>query len=391
MTTKLCCLILCTATLSLDVGAAWGEEPPQAELPHAAVEVIARDRAARLSALQDLTHHAFLDVGDSLVSTNGLGIDAAAPEAALQAQLGLVPGQGVVVTSVPEESMGAKAGLKAHDIIEQVNEIQIGNAETLAMALDAADGTKVKLRVLRGAKPVELEATLKKPEVARVRLSLIDGHNLAVEWSAVQDERYRLGVTLSETDDTLRAHLRLATGEGLVVTEVINDSAAAQAGVQQHDVLILLDGKRLTTVDAANAQIQEIKDKSVELRLLRGAQDVTIQIAPRKTQEAAFSDQALTHWDLKNCQRCHANPWEPHTRLGERLQAAKSVWTDGHSTRLFLYPHAPEAAVDQAPSHSAPQQQIDALKLQLAEMQKTLEALETTLAPAKSKANEKDE
>jgi acetolactate synthase regulatory subunit len=206
-----------------------------------------------------------------------------------------------------------------------------------------------------------------------------------------QEERYRLGLTLSEADDTLRAHLRLAAGEGLVVTDVIANCAAAESGIQQHDVLIVLDGQRLTTVETVNAQIQEIKDKSVELRLLRGAEDVTIQIAPRKTQETAFTDKALTHWDLKNCQRCHANPWEPHARLSERLQAAKSVWTDGHSTKLFLYPYALEAAVDQERSHSTSQQQIDALKLQLAEMQKTLEALETTLAPAQIKANEKDE
>src|SRR5687768_3088811 len=65
------------------------------------------------------------DVSNSLVAANGLGIDVAAPDAALQAQLGLVPGQGMLVTSVPEESMAAKAGLKAHDIITQVNEVQI--------------------------------------------------------------------------------------------------------------------------------------------------------------------------------------------------------------------------------------------------------------------------
>jgi len=388
---------LIITALLLANSAAQSEEPPQAEARNnfGEVEVFAARDDATFANTLVRNHHAFVDVSNSLVATNGLGIDAAAPEAALQAQLGLVPGQGVVVTSAPEESMGAKAGLKAHDIIEQVNEIQIGNAETLAMALDAADGTKVKLRVLRGGKPVELEATLKKPEVARVRVRLsgLIHSNLNRELVAMQEERYRIGVTLSETDDTLRAHLRLAAGEGLVVTEVIDDSAAAQAGVQQHDVLIVLDGKRLTTVDAANAQIQEIKDKSVELRLLRGAKDVTIQIAPRKSQEAAFTDKSLTYWDVKNCQRCHANPWEPHSELGRRLSAGKerwSAWTDGRTNMLFHYPAMNAAPAEQAVP-TVPQEQINSLKSQLAEMQKTLANLEAALQPAPPKAEGKPE
>jgi S1-C subfamily serine protease len=96
--------------------------------------------------------------------------------------------------------------------------------------------------------------------------------NFRVRWAAkdlllADAERYRIGVTLSEADDTLRTQLRLAAGEGLVVTDVVPDSAATAAGIQVNDVLTVLDGKRLTTVEAINAQVQEIKDRLVELRL----------------------------------------------------------------------------------------------------------------------------
>ena len=82
-------------------------------------------------------------VAASLVATNGLGIDVAAPEAVLRAQLGLEENVGLVVTAVPEESLGGKAGLKPHDVIVQLNDQKIGDAAKLAELLDAARGQAI--------------------------------------------------------------------------------------------------------------------------------------------------------------------------------------------------------------------------------------------------------
>lgn len=79
---------------------------------------------------------------------------------------------------------------------------------------------------------------------------------------------YRVGVTLSDADDTLRSQLKLADGEGLIVTDVVPDGPAAAAGIQKHDVLIKLDGKRISTIEKINAQIQELKDRPATLAFL---------------------------------------------------------------------------------------------------------------------------
>jgi predicted metalloprotease with PDZ domain len=329
------------------------------------------------------------DMSDSLVAANGLGIDVAVPEPALRAQLGLEEGKGLVVTAVPDESCGKKAGLQVHDIVLQVYGHDTGDLKTLGEMLEAVNGQPVKIKVLRGGKSIELDATPQKPELAKIRLkTFLSQAGQGVE--LVAQETYRIGVTLAEADDTLRAHLRLAAGEGLIVTDVIGESAAAAAGILQHDVLVVLDGKRLTTVEAINAQVQELKDKSVELRLLRGGKEVALPIAARKTQEAAFVDQPITFWDTKSCQRCHANPHEDKAHAGAawRLHAGKSVWTDGSTVRLWG--HLLDTARTQ-PAATAPQEQIEALKTQLAEMHKTLSALEAALAPAKPDAKENNE
>ena len=110
----------------------------------------------------------------------------------------------LVVTGAPEESVGAKAGLKLHDILAQVNGEDVDGAK-LDEILASSDGKRIKLRVLRSGKPIEIEATPKKPVEVKINWAQKHAQGIAVE--LVAQETYRIGVTLSEADDTLRAHL----------------------------------------------------------------------------------------------------------------------------------------------------------------------------------------
>ena len=56
---------------------------------------------------------------------------------------------------------------------------------------------------------------------------------------------------------------------------------------------------------------------------------MTMQIAARKTQEAAFADKGLVYWSTKSCQQCHGADLA-HQALGWKLGVDRSVWTDGH-------------------------------------------------------------
>lgn len=346
--------------------------------------LLGRDPAFFFGAADGAVSEALFDLSSSLIADNALGIDVAQPEAALRAQLGLDLGAGLVIIAAPDESLGAKAGLKVHDVLVQLNDEKVGTTDKLKQWLGENSGKSVRLKLLRAGKPQEVQVTPKKPESAKVHL----------RWAAkdlllATEERYRIGVTLSEADDTLRAQLRLASGEGLVVTEVLKDSPAAGAGVQLNDVLIVLDGKRLTTVEAINIQIQEIKDRAVEVRLLRSGKEMAVQVAPRKsTDAAALVDRPVRLWDTQACTRCHANPWaeESHVRLAEKLGANHSVWTDGHIVRTF---QVLDRDAKPAEPTAAPQQQIEALKTQLTEMQKTLRALESSLAAPKKDEEKK--
>jgi hypothetical protein len=284
---------------------------------------------------------------------NSLGVEAAPLEATLRAHLNIDEKSGLVLSSVPDGCEGAKAGLKAHDVVLNINQQAVNEPAKFNELLGGLQGKKTHWGLLRQGKPLDMEIAVPQLPLAMA----IDVGSSHVDWT---DDRYRIGVTLSEADGTLRSHLKLADGEGLVVTEVVDDSPAAKMGVKQHDVLIDLDGKRLTTVEAINGQIQEIKDKTVLLKLLRSGQEVTCQIAPKKSSEplaGAFQEVLLM-------------PDGAHPR-STLVRWFNAIDKNGEQ------PSADAAA------------QLAELKKQLAELSKTVEKLEAVIAPPAPPAEEK--
>jgi len=94
--------------------------------------------------------------------------------------------------------------------------------------------------------------------------------------------RFWIGIALASPDETLRLHLGIAPGTGLIVNSVESDSPAAKAGVMLNDLLLKLDGKPVTSVEELSAQIQQIGEKSVTLELLRRGKPATLTVSPEK-------------------------------------------------------------------------------------------------------------
>jgi membrane-associated protease RseP (regulator of RpoE activity) len=289
---------------------------------------------------------------------NTLGIDIVDLDGTLRAQLGLPDDQGVVVTGVSPESPAAKAGLAPHDLLLLIDTQPVTGTKQFNEWIGSNQGKPVVFHLLRKGKPVQVAVAL--PQAQLYELTTTAGNRLlagALYADADVDRKYRIGVSLSEADDVLRSQLRLAAGEGLVVTEVLDDSPAGKAGIQKHDVLIKLDGKRLTTIEAINGQIQEIKDRKVTAVLLRSGNEVSTDVTPKLTEEA---------WARWLVTRTLNDLVELHD--AERLSGLVLRYRDGYQAI--------------AAGNPSPAGQIAALKKQLAEIQKSLEALETALQPA---------
>jgi hypothetical protein len=87
------------------------------------------------------------------------------------------------------------------------------------------------------------------------------------------------GATFERVDDALRAQLEIPDGQGLVVTRVPDGSAAEAAGLRKSDILLEVDGKRVSS-------IQDVKEglpkKTTAVVLRKGRRETLEASGPRK-------------------------------------------------------------------------------------------------------------
>jgi membrane-associated protease RseP (regulator of RpoE activity) len=89
------------------------------------------------------------------------------------------------------------------------------------------------------------------------------------------------GMGMSPADDALRAHLSLPKDQGLIVTSLAPNAPAAQAGIQQNDVLLKLGDTPLAKAEDLEECLKAAGDKAASLTILRGGKKLTIPVQPR--------------------------------------------------------------------------------------------------------------
>lgn len=88
-----------------------------------------------------------------------------------------------------------------------------------------------------------------------------------------------LGVRIETVPDAFRAHLPLPEGAGLLVTEVLPDSAAARAGLVRHDILLAVGGQPLLGSEALTELLSTLpRDRDLDLELLRAGKPLHLPL-----------------------------------------------------------------------------------------------------------------
>ncbi|MEQ1906234.1 MAG: PDZ domain-containing protein [Pirellulaceae bacterium] len=222
--------------------------------------------------------------GGYLVVTvhNPLGVEVGPVDSALRAQLQLGERQGVVLVSVPENCEGANIGLQTNDVVISIDQHEVTDDRRFQQLLTEMAEKDVQISFMRGGKMTTVATKL--PAFHSLQVD----SNFELQYLANQGAPpYRIGVTLNEPDATLRAQLKLADGQGLVVSDVVPDSPAAGAGIQANDILVNCNGNPITTVEAINAMIQEIKSNPAKFTLIRTGQSMEIEVTPRQEVPSA--------------------------------------------------------------------------------------------------------
>lgn len=126
---------------------------------------------------------------------------------------------------------------------------------------------------------------------------------ITVDVNLVKPGQYWLGIMCTPLDDEL-LKAQLGVEHGLVVREVVGDSPAAKAGLQEHDILIQVGDQALADLRTLVAQIEETGERALTLTFLRQGERQTVEVTPVKRPaeseaKAAKADkEAADEWKM---------------------------------------------------------------------------------------------
>jgi len=195
----------------------------------------------------------------------GARLQAVTPEIAESLALKLP--SGALVASVVAGSPAARAGLKSSDLIVAVDgqEVEDPNAFDYRFATRPLGGT-AEIAVQRAGKPVKLTVPLEtapdggRDEIVLTSRSPFQGAKVANISPAVADEM----------------HLDADT-EGVVVTEIGDDTTAANVGFQKGDIILAVNSQKI----GKTSDLEKVtKDTSRVWRitLVRGGQQINVTL-----------------------------------------------------------------------------------------------------------------
>jgi len=185
-------------------------------------------------------------------------------------------GRGVLVQDVSAGSPGAKAGLKAGDIIIERAGKPALDVVTFRNAIAAsAPGSNVALTVFREGKKVPLTVKLEALPSDEPSAAQKPGKGGA--------EQGGRGLAITDLTPELRQRLGVQSGEGAVVVRVVPDSAADRAGLRPGDLLKQIGNTPVKNAKEAEQAFAKASTKQpLRLRIVREGHGLFVLLNPVK-------------------------------------------------------------------------------------------------------------
>jgi serine protease Do len=179
------------------------------------------------------------------------------------AEFGLKDRKGAMVSRVPANGPGAKAGIAPGDVILEFNGRPVANRNALVeMVMATRPGSTVPVRIVRDKAEKNISVTVEE-------LNLDTEGGGAAEESQQEETGSGFGVTLGPLGADMARRLRVPAGtRGVLVTEVDPSSTAAREGVRPGDVILKVNGQTVESVRDASQALQAIRKGGAARMLL---------------------------------------------------------------------------------------------------------------------------
>ncbi|WP_254506486.1 Do family serine endopeptidase [Anatilimnocola floriformis] len=195
---------------------------------------------------------------DGSVHRAYLGVGIQAVDQTLADQLGLSTSQGALITDVQKDSPAAQAGVQAQDVIVEFAGKPVNSPRSLQAVVGRADlGSKQPMVVLRDGKRVTLQVNIKEQPKGYGEVAKFNEEEGSGPRKPESSSFENLGLDVAPLTADLAKQLSVKADAGVVVTDVENGSAAANAGLQQGDVIAQVGRTPVKSVDEFRAAVKK--------------------------------------------------------------------------------------------------------------------------------------
>ncbi|MBV9926041.1 MAG: DegQ family serine endoprotease [Acidobacteria bacterium] len=222
------------------------------------------------------------DVMGQLVATGKvrrgmLGVNIQNVTADLASSLGLNQARGALVSGVSAGGPADRAGLKRGDVITAFNGAPVTDNNTLRNAVARTrPGTAATVTVMRDNREQQFSVTLAELPVETAR------DDSREEPAGPREDTGGLGLRVQPLSPALtqRFNLKDAT-RGLVVTDVAEAGAGAEAGLQEGDVIEEVNRRPVSNVAELQAALKGSGERPALMLVNRGGASLFVPVRPR--------------------------------------------------------------------------------------------------------------
>lgn len=192
--------------------------------------------------------------------------------------------RGVLISDVVKDSPADECGLKKGDVIVEIDNKPVGRVrEVIRLIREHEAGDRVTLKILRDSTPITVEAAV----VERKDLDLPKMKRLTRKVREILPVfGGYLGVRVEPISRSLGDYFGVKEKEGVLVVEVIDDTPAEEAGLEPGDVIMEINGKKVSDPKSLRRTISKYEPgDSVEIKYKRKNRTRTVWVELGDTYE----------------------------------------------------------------------------------------------------------
>src|SRR5271170_5987763 len=229
------------------------------------------------------------------------------------AALKLKEARGAEIVRIDQDAPAAKAGLKVHDVVVQMNGQQVDSVEQLRRMLrETPPGRTVSLVATRDGRQVSI--TVQLADRAAIAKQIIIGlgdddlpPSLSADDAGNQQvlvmprggrsgsllgpmfghNRYYVGVEVQPLTSGLAEYFGVKSGAGLLIGNVFPNSPGAAAGLKAADVIQKVNGQPIVSLSDWERAIRLNHGKQVQVTVIRDKKEQTVSMVAGQAKSSS--------------------------------------------------------------------------------------------------------